>query len=180
MGKAPMPAGADSAGDAARVIATSNAQAYVMILAPNSGAGFVRDVRAAHGAAPIYAMSYVTADLLTQRAGPEAAGVALAQVTPNPESTTTAESREFHEALRNYGPPGTKPTSLSFVGYLAARVIVEGLRRARTPSPAALQESLRNLRVDLGSFYVDFTDGTNVGSHKVDIGVVDSRGILRY
>jgi hypothetical protein len=57
---------------------------------------------------------------------------------------------------------------------------VEGLRRAGAPSPAALKESLRSLRVDLGDYYVDFKDGTNVGSRKVDIGVVDARGILRY
>jgi ABC-type branched-subunit amino acid transport system substrate-binding protein len=153
-----------------------------MILAPNSGASMVRDVRLAGDRTPIYGMSYVPADAIVAKAPPgSAVGIALAQVTPNASTLNTGVTREFHQAMSKFAPEVTEPSQLHLVGYLAARITVEGLRLAgANPTPASLAKTLRRVRLDLGGYNVDFTGGDNVGSRYVNIGVVDARGRLMY
>lgn len=177
----PMPIGSEDAKDAAAALRKSGAQAHVMVLAPNSGAAFVRDTRSQGDGAPIYGLSYVPGDLVVAKAGlARAAGVALAQVTPNPNSDATRLMRDFHGVLKQYAPKDAAPSSMSLQGYLAARVVVEAIRRAGAASPAAVERVLRGLRVDFGGYTIDFSNGGNVGSSKVDIGVIDRQGQMRF
>ena len=74
----------------------ANAKTYLMILTPNSGAAMVRDPRAAGDRTPIYSMSYVPASAILEKAPLKyAVGIALAQVTPNPDVPHTPLSRDF-------------------------------------------------------------------------------------
>ena len=60
-------------------------------------------------------------------------------------------------------------------GNFAAGVFMQVLH------PYKVAAALRQLRVDLGGYLVDFpANGKNVGAEFVDIGVVDSRGKLMY
>lgn len=182
IGRVPAPAGADDLKVAAAELRKTGAQTYLMILAPNSGASLVRDVRLAGDRTPIYGMSYVPADAIVAKAPPgSAVGVALAQVTPNASTLNTGVTREFHQAMSKFAPEVTEPSQLHLVGYLAARITVAGLRLVgANPTPASLATSLRRLRLDLGGYIVDFTGGDNVGSRYGNIGVVDGRGRLMY
>lgn len=152
-----------------------------MVLAPNSGAAFVRDMRSKSAGVPIYGLSYVPADLVVAKAGQgNAAGVALAQVTPNPNSDATRLMREFHGVFKQYAPKGASLSSMSLQGYLAARVVVEALKRSGGSSAPAVDSALHGLRIDFGGYGIDFTNGSNVGFSKVEIGVIDRQGQLRY
>ena len=73
-------------------------------------------------------------------------------------------------------------SSMQMIGYVNARVTGEAIRRAGpNPTPDKVADALRQLRVDLGGYVVDFPAyGKNVGAEFVDIGVVDSRGKLMY
>lgn len=176
-----VPIGAEDAKAAATALRRFNVQAYLMVLAPNSGAAFVRDVRGSGDSTPIYGMSYVTAQGVVGKAGLEkAVGVALTQVAPNPSIPTTGLTREFHAAMRAHAPKDAELTSMSLAGYLAARVTVEAIKRSRGASAPAVEAALRGLKLDLGGYTVDFSDGGNVGSHMVEIGVIGRSGDLRY
>lgn len=159
----------------------ANAQAYVMILVPNSGAAFVAQVRGAGDATPVYGMSYVPVKGLIDKAGAaHAVGIGLAQVTPNTDSASSALIRQFRSAMERHAPAGTARTQLHLVGYLNCRVLIEGLRHAGgAPTPDSLRGALQKLRVDLGGYLVDFAGG-NVGARYVDIGVVTRDGRLQY
>jgi ABC-type branched-subunit amino acid transport system substrate-binding protein len=68
----------------------------------------------------------------------------------------------------------------SLEGYIAARVMVEGLRRAgpnltRVGFLGAL-EGLR--RFDLGDFVVDFGNGRHIGSSFVDLSMIRGNGLF--
>ena len=147
----------------------SNAQAYVMILVPNSGAAFVAQVRGAGDATPVYGMSYVPVKGLIDKAGAahddgdqrsgrripqraaHAVGIGLAQVTPNTDSASSALIRQFRSAMERHAPAGTARTQLHLVGYLNCRVLIEGLRHAGgAPTPDSLRGALQKLRVELG------------------------------
>lgn len=182
VGRVPAPAGTDDLKTAAAELRKTGAQTYLMILAPNSGASLVRDVRLGGDSTPIYGMSYVPTDAIIAKAPPDSAvGVALAQVTPNASTRTTGITREFRQVMNKFGPEVSEPSQLHLVGYLVARITVEGLRLAgANPTPAGLAKGLRRVRLDLGGYNVDFTGGDNVGSGYVNIGVVNSRGRLMY
>lgn len=178
--KVPVKAGADDLKAAAADLKRSEAQTYVMVLAPNSGAALVRDVRGASDGTPIYGMSYVpVADIVGKAGLSSAKGVALSQVTPNTFSDNSSVVREFKSAMNRHAP-GETPNQLHLIGYIAARIATEALAKAgASPTPATVRNALKSLRLDAGGYVVDFSKG-NVGSAYVSIGVVDGRGRLVY
>jgi branched-chain amino acid transport system substrate-binding protein len=183
VGKAAVPSGTDELRAAANTLRQSGAQAYVMVLAPNSAVALVKDARQGGDATPIYGMSYVPVKTLVTKSSIELArGVAIAQVTPNAFASTTAMTREFHATMDKFAPPGTDHSQLHLVGFIAAKVVVEAARRVGPGvTPARLAASLKQLRVDLGGYQVDFASHSdNVGSLYTDIGVVNSAGRLVY
>lgn len=175
-----LPPGAEDGKAAATALKAAGAQAYLMILAPNSGAALVRDLRAHGDHTFIYSLSYVSAQAVVGKAGKQGAkGLAIAQVTPNPQAATTRMTRDFQSTMKTWAPQGSELNAMSLAGYLAARVTVEALRQAGGRSDGLLP-ALRNLRLDMGGYQVDFSGGGNVGSTLVDFGVLDREGNLKY
>lgn len=180
-GRVPVPAGAEDLKAAAAELRRSGAQAYVMVLAPNSGMALVRDARGGGDTTPIYGMSYVPVAGLVEKAGlAHAVGIGLAQTTPNTYSSSTGLVRSFRAAMGKYAPPGTGQSQLHLIGYLNCRVLLEGLAAAGSnPTPERVRAGLAKVRTDLGGYPIDFGQGT-VASRYVDIGVVTREGKLAY
>lgn len=116
-------------------IRQSKAEAVVMIGTSEPCARFIREALDS-GYAPIfYMVSFVGAKELTRSlAGEAVAGrqIIMSQVVPPPldaRGEVTDNAREFVQLLDRYYP-GEEPTSVGFEGYINARVLVEGLRRA--------------------------------------------------
>jgi ABC-type branched-subunit amino acid transport system substrate-binding protein len=170
VGRVPVPSAADNLSSQAALLRASNAQAYVMILAPNSGTSLARDVRVGKDTTPIYGMSYVPVKgIIDKTSGTNAAGIGLAQVTPNTFSASSGLVRRFRAVMAKHTPAVKEHTQLHLIGYISCRALVE----------ESLQASLRKVRIDLGGYMVDFA-GTNVASKFVDIGVITNDGRLMY
>ena len=181
LGKVAIKPGSEDLRDAAAQLKASGAQTYIMVLVPNSGASLVRDVRGAGDITPIYGMSYISVSEVIAKAGTmQAIGVALAQITPNTYSDSSGLVRQFKDVMHRFGPKENSPDQFQLIGYAAARVAVEALRRAGPqPNPAKLLATLKTLKLDDGGFPIDFTNG-NVGSTYVNIGVIGKSGRLTY
>jgi branched-chain amino acid transport system substrate-binding protein len=181
VGRVPVPSAADSLTAAAEALRATRAQAYVMILVPNSGSSLVRDVRAGGDKTPVYGMSYVpVAGILEKAGGADANGIGLAQVTPNTFGRSTGLVRNFHAAMDRFAPSGTQHSQLHLIGYLSCRALVEGLRIAGpAPTPDRVRAAMQKVRTDLGGYFLDFNGGTE-GSRYVDIGVISKDGRLLY
>jgi branched-chain amino acid transport system substrate-binding protein len=166
---------------AAAELKKSNAQAYMVTLAPGSASAFVRDARAKGDKTPTYALSYISAQEIVARAGLEGAqGVALAQISPNASAGTTGLVREFQATMKQYAPASHELSSSSLAGFIAAKVLVDGLVRAgNKPTAQSLTAALKATKVDLGGYRINMAQG-NVGSQFVDIAVIDQAGKLRY
>jgi len=111
----------------------------------------------------------------------DAVGVKLIQVLPPPTRSSIRVAREFRGHLAQLDPKAPVNYT-SFEGYIAARVLVEGLRRAgRTPTRERLVGALESMKsVDLGDYEVSYSPTNHGGSRFVDIGVVNTRNALVF
>ena len=108
-------------------------------------------------------------------------GLILSQVLPQPGRTHLKLVKDYRQHLQEFAPTAT-PNYTSLEGYVAARVLVEGLLRAgNNPSPEKLVAALEDIRkLDLGGYEVNFSSKSHDGSRFVDTGVVSANGVLRF
>jgi ABC-type branched-subunit amino acid transport system substrate-binding protein len=104
----------------------------------------------------------------------------VSQVMPFPFSTTTPISREYLDAVRKAGGDA-QPNYSSMEGYLAAKVLTEGLKRAgRNPSRESLISGLESIQnADFGGFSVRFGPKEHVASRFVDLSMLTEDGKVK-
>jgi branched-chain amino acid transport system substrate-binding protein len=121
--------------------------------------------------------SQALADELMTYGGKVAEGVIVTQVVPLPHSRATAVMR-YQDLLPKYSL-GEKPDFVSLEGYLAATLLIEGLRRAgrdfTTESLVDALESMRGLDLGVGAS-MGFAMSEHQASHKVWGTVLDAGG----
>ncbi len=94
-------------------------------------------------------------------------GVMVTQVLPFPYASMTVASRELRALLER---TGSAPSYVAMHGYLAAKLVVEGLRRAGPDAgPTGLANALDNAMIDLGGHVVDYTRKQRAGSRFVEL-----------
>ena len=171
-------ADANALAEAVRRVAMGQPQWVLVLGSPRFAADGIVALRKAGLGSFLFALGYVPPALVNQVASGAARGVALAQVYPNPNGTKMALQHEFQAAM---GRAGSGPYSAFHLeGYITARVLAEGLRRAGDVSPSGLAHSLQTRgEFNIGGFRVNFGKD-NVGSSFVDIAVINSDGRLVY
>jgi branched-chain amino acid transport system substrate-binding protein len=120
------------------------------------------------------------AEELAQLGPGYAEGVVVTQVVPLPTAKATTLLR-YQEQLRRHAP-GEKPGFLSLEGWIAARLLIEGLLRAgRDVTPDSLVEGLESIRgLDMGlGAPLGFGPSEHQASHAVWGTVIDARGALQ-
>jgi ABC-type branched-subunit amino acid transport system substrate-binding protein len=150
--------------------------AVVMVSAYTSIAEFVRQMKKAGSGAQFHNVSFVGAKALSDALGDDGHGVAISQVVPFPWTPAIPVVKEYQQILKAAGVTDYNFTSLE--GFLAAKVFVEGLRRAgrdltRDRFVAAL-ETMGG--VDLGGFVVNFTPTNHNGSQFVELTLIGRGG----
>jgi len=154
--------------------------AVVQISAYKSCAAFIREARKAGYGGTFFNVSFVGTQALADELGREGRGIMVSQVMPFPFSTTTGISREYLDAVRKAGSDATANYS-SMEGYVAAKVIAEGLKRAGAkPSRDSLITGLESIQnANFGGFTVDFGPKDHVASSYVDLSMLTEDGKVR-
>ncbi len=119
-------------------------------------------------------------DELGQLGARYADGVIVTQVVPSPGSRATALIR-YRDQLRRFAP-GEKPDYVSLEGWVAARLLIEGIQKAgRDVTPESLIDALEQLKqVDIGiGVPLTFGPSEHQASHKVWGTIMDGKGQLR-
>jgi branched-chain amino acid transport system substrate-binding protein len=108
-------------------------------------------------------------------------GVKVIQVLPSPNKTSVRLAREFREHLKQVDP-NMQPNYTNFEGYVAARVLVEGLKRAgKGATREKFVTTLETFQeIDLGGYFVSYSAKSHAGSHFVDIGIFTPRKQLVF
>ena len=125
---------------------------------------------------PTSSLSFIGAEQFIEAAGPLSAGVSIAQVVPSPNKPIAA-IRECSKALTDAGVK-TAMNTTHIEACFAAKVLVEGMRRAKKPTnTAALRDALSNLGTyDLGGYSISFAPGAQHGAHFVELAMVTRDG----
>lgn len=169
--------------DVAAAVRTINAaapDAVVQISAYKSCAAYIRTARAAGYGGTFYNVSFVGTQALADELGKDGAGVVVSQVMPSPYSAARPISREFSEAAKKAGNVQINFSSME--GYLAAKVVTEGLKRAgtRAGSRDALIQGIESIGVqNLGGFQVHFSANDHVASDFVELSMLTGDGRVR-
>ena len=165
---------------AVKDIASKTPDAVVQISAYKACAAFIREARKAGYGGTFFNVSFVGTQALADELGKEGRGIVVSQVMPFPFSTTTSISREYLDAVKRAGGDA-QPNYSSMEGYLAAKVLAEGLKRAgRNPSHEALVSGLESIqKMDFGGFIVEFGPKDHVASRFVDLSMLTEDGKVR-
>jgi branched-chain amino acid transport system substrate-binding protein len=155
--------------------------AIVQISAYKSCAAFIREARKAGFGGSFFNVSFVGTQALADELGKDGAGVVVSQVMPSPYRPANAITREFAEAVKTAALP-TQINFSSMEGYLAAKVLTEGLKRAagKTLSRDGLIEGLESLgNQNYGGFTVSFSPTDHVASSFVELSMLTGDGRVR-
>ena len=153
--------------------------AVIAVGTSNAVAEFYKQLKQAGSPPFVVALSTADGAVIVKRVGKEFAhGLGIAQVVPDPSSKTSLLAREMQEDFKKFASPGTDLTQGAAEGYLAARVLHEGLRRVGpNPTPAKLRRALDSMKdVNLGGFKLSFSPANHSGSSYVDIAVINPDG----
>lgn len=151
-------------------------EAVVQISAYTSCAAFIKQARGKGYGGQFFNVSFVGAAALAQELGDMGQGVVISQVVPFPFAAKTSVVREYQQHMLAVGQKDFDFSSLE--GYLTARVLAEGLRRAgKTLTREALITGLESMRdVNLGGFAVNYSAKNHQASNFTDLTIIGRNG----
>jgi len=151
----------------------SGAEAVVMIGTYDPCAKFIRLSRAAGFNPVFHNVSFVGADELARKLGREGEGVIVSQVVPPPEPAGDRDllwgTAEYTDLLNTFFPED-EPNFVGLEGFINAKVLVEGLKRAgRDLDREKFIEAVESIRnFDLGiANTLSFSPGDHQGLDRV-------------
>ncbi|HET6827570.1 MAG TPA: ABC transporter substrate-binding protein [Ramlibacter sp.] len=156
-------------------IVASEAQAVLWIGSGNAVADGVKALRAAKSAARVVTLSNNASSGFIKSLGENARGVIVTQVYPSERSYAYAMVQEANE-LAKAKKMELSPAMLE--GYAAAKVLVEGLRRAgKKPTRETLLAALEGMkRFDLGGLELSYSPEDHTGLDFADLSIIDIEG----
>ncbi|MEO7391978.1 MAG: ABC transporter substrate-binding protein [Ramlibacter sp.] len=151
-------------------------EAIIQISAYKSCAALIKQARAKAYGGQFFNVSFVGSKALSDELGEVGAGVTISQVVPFPYSPNSAIVRDYHKRMAEAGNKEYDFSSLE--GFLAARVLVEGLKRSgKNPTREGLVTALESLRNhDLGGFTVNYSRDNHEGSRFTDLTIIGRGG----
>lgn len=167
--------------DAVSKIAASMPQSIVMACTLEACAEFVRQIKK-RGLTPRFNhLSAVDIASLHKELSDLSRGLEVSRVVPLPQAQSVPVVNEYTKALKDFAPKS--PASfLSLEGYIAAKALTEGLKRAgANPTRQSLTTALEGMRdVDLGGFIVNFAGANRRGSDFADVTIIGPGGRIKY
>ena len=160
---------------AAQAIAKAQPQMVIMVLGGIAPL-FMKALRAAGGTSTVYGLSISASPSNITAMGDTGRGMGFALVVPSPLSSKNELVRRYQLDMIASG--WTDYSTPTLEGYVNARVLAEGLRRAGTNvTRASLIAALDGITgFDMGGMTVSFGSGNRIGGSFVDVGVIGAGG----
>ena len=142
--------------DGLRQLRVAGSKAQVVTLSNNASAGFIKSL------------------------GEHARGTVVSQVFPYERTLSNPMVKEARELLAARGG-AAELTPAMLEGFAAAKVLVEGLRRAgKVPTRESLRDALEGMKkVDIGGLEINFSPTDHTGLDYADLSIVGEDGRFR-
>ncbi len=163
--------------DVAKAVSTilpKRPDAVIEISAYASSAAYIKAMRKAGYTGQFYNVSFVGSQPLADALGKDGVGIVISQVVPFPWTSSVPVVGEYNKLLTKTGIKNPNFTSLE--GFLAAKIFVEGLRRAgKDLTREKLVKALETINIhnyDAGGFDVNFSPSNHSGSKFVEMTMI--------
>ncbi len=160
----------------AGIVAQNDPQAVIFIASANTVAEGTKAIRAQGSRAQVVTLSNNASGGFIKLLGEHARGTIVTQVFPYERSLSAPIVKEAADLARARNLDEVTPAMLE--GFAAAKVLVEGLRRAGpSPTPAKLIQALEGFRkVDIGGLEVSFSPNDHSGLDYADLSIIGPDG----
>ncbi len=160
-------------------IVKAEAQAVLIIGSGSAVSNGLKALRDAGSRAQVVTLSNNASAGFVKQLGEHARGVIVSQVFPYERSLAAPIVKEAVDLMRAKG--GTEVSPAMMEGFAAAKVLVEGLRRAGpNPSRAQIIQAFNNLRnFDIGGMEVSYSPTDHTGLDYADLSIVGQDGKFR-
>jgi branched-chain amino acid transport system substrate-binding protein len=152
--------------------------AVIIVSSAPTAATIIKMARAAGNNTRFMTLSNNSSEAFVKSLGEHAAGVVVSQITPAPQVVTSKLSGEFKIAAK---ASGATMSYAAMEGFIAAKVLVEGLRRGgkKLTRESFIRglESIRNW--DLGGLDVSYGPDDHTGSEYVELTIIGQDGKFR-
>ncbi|WP_423199474.1 ABC transporter permease [Cupriavidus sp. H19C3] len=155
----------------------ANPQAVLVIGSGSEAARIIREMKRAGSEAQFVTLSNNAADSFIKELAEDGRGLIITQVVPGTNSSQMTLASEYRSLARRQN---VEPTNAGMEGFMSAKVLVEGLRRAGPePTREKLVAALEALRdFDLGGILISYSPTRHTGSSFVEMSIVSSTGKL--
>jgi branched-chain amino acid transport system substrate-binding protein len=154
-------------------------QAVVTVAPYKPVAAFVKVAREVKFDPRFVAISFVGSDSLATELGGDGAGVIVSQVVPFPWDAAIPVVANYQKSIVALDP-AAKPGFVSLEGYLVGRLAVEALKRIKgEPTREAMLDAIDSSPIDLGGVVLTYSAGSNRGSDKVYLTVLQADGLFQ-
>lgn len=164
----------DYAATAATLIKASP-DALIIVSSAKNTVEVIKQIRAQGGRMQIMTQSNNSSAAFVKDLGPAGVGVIVTQITPAPHLLSTRVGQEFNAAAKEYGVTISYP---AIEGFINAKVLVEGLRRAgRNLTREGFVRAMESMqRVDFGGIMVTYGPNDHTGSEFVELTMIGRDG----
>ena len=151
-------------------------EAVVQISAYTSSAALIKQARAKSFSGQFFNVSFVGARALTEALGDAGVGVTISQVVPFPFASSALIGREYQQRMTESGDKDFDFSSME--GFLAAKVLTEGLRRAsKGLSRQSLTTALESMTdYNMGGFSVTYSPTDHEASNFIELTIMGRGG----
>jgi ABC-type branched-subunit amino acid transport system substrate-binding protein len=160
-----------------KVASITQASPGALIVAGSAAttASLVKAIRLSGNRMQIMTLSNNSSQSFIADLGAAGVGVIVSQVTPAPDLMSSGLGQEFVHAARE---TGATASYAAMEGFVAAKVLVEGLRRAgRQLTREGFLQALESMhKTDLGGLAVSYSETDHAGSEFVELTMIGRNG----
>jgi branched-chain amino acid transport system substrate-binding protein len=160
---------------AAEEVIKSNPGALIIVSSARNTVEVIKAIRAQGGRMQIMTLSNNSSEAFVKELGSAGVGVIMAQITPTPHLMSTRLGQEFNAAAKLSGATVSYP---GIEGFMNAKVLVEGLRRAgKNLTREGFIRAMESMeRVDFGGLMVTYGPDDHTGSEFVELTMIGKNG----
>jgi ABC-type branched-subunit amino acid transport system substrate-binding protein len=161
--------------ETAKHIVKANPDALIIVSSGKNTVNVIKAIRAHGGLMQIMTLSNNASRDFIHDLGADGVGLIVSQITPPPDSEVTGLGKALLAAQRT---SGTTVSYAAMEGFMSAKVLVEGLRRAgRNLTRESFVRALEGMQhVDLGGVFVSYGDKDHTGSNFVELTLIGKDG----